>query len=202
MRALVAGAICAQSAAGRAGAVTVPRAVPPGSRTVKVGVMRPPVSAPVVSTTQSPGRAGVAKAGTSMPRRPLVSSAARLAAGAGGMARRAGGGASSCEATVPGAPSNGRGRPPQLASASRAAPSARLDQRTGHHHGQQQQDDEKIHVGHGVGHSLMTEIWWPMGPELASVRRRWLKKRASSAKVSCPVTLTLPMPSWRNRAAQ
>ena len=36
------------------------------------------------------------------------------------------------------------------------------------------------------------EIWCPIGPPPPSVRRRWLKKRLSSAAVSTPSTVTEP----------
>ena len=36
----------------------------------------------------------------------------------------------------------------------------------------------------------MAEIWWPIGPPPASVRRRWLKKRSSFARVSVPAVST------------
>ncbi len=49
--------------------------------------------------------------------------------------------------------------------------------------------------------SAMAESWWPIGPPRAIVLRRWLKKRASSASVSCGVTSTVT-PAAASRAAQ
>ena len=53
-----------------------------------------------------------------------------------------------------------------------------------------------------VGSSAMMEIWCPIGPPPPSVRRRWLKNRASSAAVSASRTLTERMPAAASRAAQ
>jgi len=50
-------------------------------------------------------------------------------------------------------------------------------------------------------YSTITDIWWPIGPPPARVRRRWLKKWSGSASVSCPVTATVPIPAARSRAA-
>ncbi len=61
--------------------------------------------------------------------------------------------------------------------------------------GEQQQGDD-----HQVGHAT-TDIWCPMGPPPASVRRRWLKKRASSGRVSAAITCT-SAPAARRRVAQ
>jgi len=61
--------------------------------------------------------------------------------------------------------------------------------------GEQQQDDN-----HQVGHAT-TDIWCPIGPPPASVRRRWLKKHASSGSVSAAITCT-SAPAARRRAAQ
>ncbi len=60
----------------------------------------------------------------------------------------------------------------------------------------EQQQDANDQVAHAT-----TEIWCPMGPPPASVRRRWLKNRASSGSVSAAITCT-SAPAARRRAAQ
>ena len=184
----------------------------------KRGSTASPWRSATISTRQSSGSGvSVATAGTSCawsaaatwPASPRAASSGSIAACGGGTARRSASGVARRRACAPGRLRKGCGRSPQAprASSSGSSSSERRDPK-----GEHRTPTRRGGRWRGTGScrawrarqaaSAMAESWWPSGPPPASVRRRWLKNRASSARVSVAMSSTAPRPSARSRAAQ
>ena len=160
---------------GRAGHVGLALSPPRGSSTVKCGATLSPCSSASTCRTQSPLCGSAAPApgfqhggqGVGELLGWRVGSRASLRHGTAAARRRHG----EQRRWRPGLPRNGRG---QVAAAGEQP-------RNGSAGNRNARRDEGVERAGGGQHRhfirTMAEIWWPIGPPPASVRRRWLKKR-------------------------